>query len=715
MDKKTDIPNGIPTAQIHSSDSEQAMSESAEITGMQGEMQNVSQSRLTTTSNSPSSLSMQYAEQPSEQPARPKPSYSNGERILAWLMFPAAFIFVRWFLYSELGFGAAAFLLVFCALSALIAKTRGGRLNSASFILLITAAAFSSALTFISDPFLCLLDVIYVIIVLLYWYLYAFSDIEFLSAHLFNDLVKAVFVMPFGSFGCIYGAAGSTFKNKKSGKVILGIIGGCALAFIPSAIVLNLLISADSAFSGLLEYIFSGLFIGFDGAVIFQVLLALPIAMFVFGMIYSSVKHRYSDKLTPEKAEKAAKSSGFIPASVFCAASVPLCLIYLLFFVSQLSYFTGAFANILPEGFSYSSYAREGFFQLCAVSVINALIILCGSVFSRKRESSAPVSVRSFITVLCVFTLGLIATALSKMIMYIGIYGLTKLRVYTSWFMLLLALLFITLIVKQWVKKVNYQRCAAIIFTLMFAALIFPDTNAVIAEVNVARYENGSAEEVDINAMYDLSWSAVPAVAELLDAPDVSVRGDADRFCRSMANIIAHMKDKNENASESPWFISYNFSLIRAENALKKAGYDIEKNVNDGPYEVSSEERNYAVLAITLQSGEEISALMFDYGIYGNIIGSIESVSKDGARLTPYKTVYFNLPEEEFSDCGEAVSLFFTLSVINERGIFPLPYPVCFTAEKGGEYSFSLAGDSLDGYTIIPDGSIKDFNTDGVF
>ena len=118
-------------------------------------------------------------------------------------------------------------------------------------------------------------------------------------------------------------------------------------------------------------------------------------------------------------------------ASFICFSSFP-----------SLSYFTGAFSNILPDGFSYSSYAREGFFQLCAVTVINALVILCGDVFCRRREGRTHASVRSFITVLCVFTLGLIATAVSKMAMYIGIYGLTKLRVYTTWFMALLALLF---------------------------------------------------------------------------------------------------------------------------------------------------------------------------------------------------------------------------------------------------------------------------------
>lgn len=50
---------------------------------------------------------------------------------------------------------------------------------------------------------------------------------------------------------------------------------------------------------------------------------------------------------------------------------------------------------------------------------------------------------------LSIFTLILIATAISKMVMYISVYGLTQLRFYTTWFMLLLAVIFVMIIVKQ--------------------------------------------------------------------------------------------------------------------------------------------------------------------------------------------------------------------------------------------------------------------------
>ena len=38
----------------------------------------------------------------------------------------------------------------------------------------------------------------------------------------------------------------------------------------------------------------------------------------------------------------------------------------------------------LPEGYTYSQYAREGFFQLLAVSIINFLMVLFVNKFFKE-------------------------------------------------------------------------------------------------------------------------------------------------------------------------------------------------------------------------------------------------------------------------------------------------------------------------------------------
>ena len=114
-----------------------------------------------------------------------------------------------------------------------------------------------------------------------------------------------------------------------------------------------------------------------------------------------------------------------------------------MFFISQAGYFLSAFTNSLPEGFTYADYARRGFFELFAIALINLGVTCFMSLFSKKAGREKPFALKFYSVMISVFTLILIATAMSKMIMYINRYGLTALRFYTSWFMVLLAMIFV--------------------------------------------------------------------------------------------------------------------------------------------------------------------------------------------------------------------------------------------------------------------------------
>lgn len=64
-----------------------------------------------------------------------------------------------------------------------------------------------------------------------------------------------------------------------------------------------------------------------------------------------------------------------MPNAMVYAAVTPICILYVLFFVSQFPYFLGGFTGELAEGFTYAEYARKGFFELCAVCCINFAVI----------------------------------------------------------------------------------------------------------------------------------------------------------------------------------------------------------------------------------------------------------------------------------------------------------------------------------------------------
>jgi hypothetical protein len=115
---------------------------------------------------------------------------------------------------------------------------------------------------------------------------------------------------------------------------------------------------------------------------------------------------------------------------------------------------------------------------------------------------------------LCLFTMMLIATAVSKMGMYISYYGLTQLRVYTTWFMILLFLVFVIVAARQF-KHFNGFKMALISFVLFFMLLCYANVDGMIAKYNIDAYREGDLQGVDVGALSELSDAAVPYLFEL--------------------------------------------------------------------------------------------------------------------------------------------------------------------------------------------------------
>ena len=116
-----------------------------------------------------------------------------------------------------------------------------------------------------------------------------------------------------------------------------------------------------------------------------------------------------------------------------------VCAVYLFFLFVQFNYMFFAFGGKLPGGFIYSEYARRGFFELVAIAAINLGLLVAFYLFTAKKDGGIAKFLRGYLLTLSGITVVIIASAVSKMVMYMQVYGLTQLRVYTSWFMVLTA------------------------------------------------------------------------------------------------------------------------------------------------------------------------------------------------------------------------------------------------------------------------------------
>ena len=89
---------------------------------------------------------------------------------------------------------------------------------------------------------------------------------------------------------------------------------------------------------------------------------------------------------------------------------------------------------------------------------------------------------------------------------------MTPLRVYTTWFMLLLVIGFMALIVRQFRYGLNLGKIAVIAFTVMFALLVFSRPDAWMIRWNADHYLTGQLHEFDTEILYEVSDDGLAAL-----------------------------------------------------------------------------------------------------------------------------------------------------------------------------------------------------------
>lgn len=438
--------------------------------------------------------------------------YTRHEKIAAWLMIPLGYGFFRACPVYRYPFGAMLTVFALFGLTFFLLHRNGRKIRGMALGACVSALPVCLTLFFSANAMIHTAAVVYCFLACAYTVYAACGNTleEGLSDLLPVDLAEAVFALPFACFGALFSAIGAGHVLKKSGKVLLRVYGGLMLALIPTLLVVSLL-SYDSGFRRSMDDLFS-LDLGDLFSHLTSLVLGILLALYFFGLYTASSENRFRGSLNAEKCRNAAdRMHGFSPVTS-CTAVFPVLAVYGVFFFSQLEQYVSAFGGELPADIRYADYAREGFFELCTVSFINFILLTATGMFTRRTEKRrAHPAVRFVHALLSGCTLVLIATAVSKMALYIETYGLTPKRVYAAWFMLVLAAVFALVIVKQFVPWLKLIAVSAAVCVGMFAALGLANVDGIIAEYNVDRYLAGTLETLDTYTLVNLGDAAVPA------------------------------------------------------------------------------------------------------------------------------------------------------------------------------------------------------------
>ncbi|MBQ5772415.1 MAG: DUF4173 domain-containing protein [Clostridia bacterium] len=448
----------------------------------------------------------------------PKPEYAALDAVFAWLMLALSFFFVRFFPVGTYPLGGLLGVWALLLLEGLYLHLSGHRLRLRGILLASLAAILSIGLILSGNVasrnllFLLLLAAM----AALAYDACGLAGRKLSSDGLLSHLANATLRFPFCALTALFPSLSLPLRrshaSRKLWKTVGWVLLGLCIAVIPTVIVAALL-SYDAQFTALLERLLSFSLDGFFETV-GDLILAVPLAMLLFGTLFA-VKARAKKTGSAEERPFSVGRFRVMPPALLCAAVTPILLLYVLFFVSQWSYYVSAFTHVLPSGMTYAQYAREGFFQLFTVSIINALLLLALHLLMRTPPSGKPILRRIYSAVLALLTLVLIATALSKMILYIHSYGLTQKRVYASAVMLFLAVCFLSVLLRQLIRRFPSVPVTLVAGLLLAAAMTLGNPDALIASYNVDAYLRGDLETVDVEALADLGDSAIPAMVKL--------------------------------------------------------------------------------------------------------------------------------------------------------------------------------------------------------
>ncbi len=291
-----------------------------------------------------------------------------------------------------------------------------------------------------------------------------------------------------------FGDAKYYCKNKlgSKGKTILYAAVSVAVSVPVVAVVLNLLMSADVLFDDMAERVLESLNLK-------NIIGVLALTALVFFVVYGFLSYVVKGDINEEVTEgKKAESILAIPMAGILTA------LYLVFSVVQIG---GLFLGkmTLPRGYTYAMYAREGFFQLLAVSILNLFLVLAGIHFFKKNKV-----LTVLLTLMSLCTFIMIASSAMRMILYIKTYHLTFLRILVLWGLLVLAVLFAGVITTLYKKEFSLFRYSMVVVTVCYLGLSFAHPDYWIAKYNMSHQNKVIA--MDAGYLRDLSADAAPVL-----------------------------------------------------------------------------------------------------------------------------------------------------------------------------------------------------------
>lgn len=362
-----------------------------------------------------------------------------------------------------------------------------------------------------------------------------------------------------GGINAVFGAIGSIarpfgdgndfarLREKKENGKAREILIGIAVAIPVVLLIGGLLMSADLVFSNMIAKVFEGIRIPAN--------LAGICFMLCFGFISSYCGVRYT-AYRKDRQDREVKI--LTETTAMFTVSVLVAVLYVIFCGIQIIYLFGG-GGELPAGVTYAEYARQGFFQLLVVCILNLGAVLTMEHFFQRNRA-----VDAVLTVISVCTIIMTASSGWRMILYIRAYQLTFLRVVVLVALAVITLLMAGTICYIWNRRFPLFQYGMAVVCISYVLFAFAHVDAGIAAYDLAQIENGNTAG-DYSYLSCLSTDAAPVIAEYLkEHPDKSYYGDG------IYNWKWEYMQENDRMNQPVTLRTFNLSYLRAKRIFSE-------------------------------------------------------------------------------------------------------------------------------------------------
>ena len=332
-------------------------------------------------------------------------------------------------------------------------------------------------------------------------------------------------------------------KNGKAREILIGI----AVAIPVVLLIGGLLMSADLVFSNMIAKVFEGIRIPAN--------LAGICFMLCFGFISSYCGVRYT-AYRKDRQDREVKI--LTETTAMFTVSVLVAVLYVIFCGIQIIYLFGG-GGELPAGVTYAEYARQGFFQLLVVCILNLGAVLTMEHFFQRNRA-----VDAVLTVISVCTIIMTASSGWRMILYIRAYQLTFLRVVVLVALAVITLLMAGTICYIWNRRFPLFQYGMAVVCVSYVLFAFAHVDAGLPPM-IWRRSKMEILRGDYSYLSCLSTDAAPVIAEYLkEHPDKSYYGDG------IYNWKWEYMQENDRMNQPVTLRTFNLSYLRAKRIFSE-------------------------------------------------------------------------------------------------------------------------------------------------